>query len=80
MGQWYTYSKSPEICIALVIQLYGVSAIFLIFYDHQDSESEPQEMEIGVVGPISTQKKHQRIYRKMITILYKMGEKNYVNY
>ena len=36
--------------------IYGARASFILFWDHQDTESESQEIEIGVAGPISTQK------------------------
>ena len=55
--------------------IYGARASFILFCDHQDTESESQEIEIGVAGPIFTQKKYQRYYGKRITILHKMGAK-----
>ena len=36
--------------------IYGARASFILFCDHQDTESESQEIEIGVAGPIFTQK------------------------
>ena len=40
-----------------VIHIYGARAMFLLFCDHQDTESKSQEMEIGASQPILTQKK-----------------------
>ena len=40
--------------IAAIIRIYGARAIFLLFYDHQDTESESREIEISVAGPIFT--------------------------
>ena len=41
----------------VILHIYGARSIFLIFYDHQDTESEQPEIEIGVAGPIFAQKK-----------------------
>ena len=59
----------------VIIHIHGALAIFVLFCDHQDTESESQEIKIGVSGPISTHKKHKRLYGTMIFILKKMGEK-----
>ena len=66
--------------IVVVLHIYGALAIFLQFCGHQDIESESREMEIGVAGTISTEKKHQRFYGTMISILYTIGEMFYDNY
>ena len=41
----------------VTLHIYGALVIFLLVYDHQDTESESWKMEIGVAGPILTQKK-----------------------
>ena len=38
------------------IYIYGARAIFLLFCDHQDTESESHEIEISIYQPIFTQK------------------------
>ena len=38
--------------IVAIFRIYGSRAIFLLFYNHQDTESESQEMETSVVEPI----------------------------
>ena len=38
------------------IYIYGARAIFLLFCDHQDTESEQREKEIGFAQPILTKK------------------------
>ena len=38
----------------VIIIIYGSLAILLIFCEHQGTESESQEMEIGGAGPILT--------------------------
>ena len=40
----------------VIIHIYGARAIFLLFFDHQDSESERQYVVIFVAVPISTSK------------------------
>ena len=40
MGQWYTYSTKWEKYIVEILHIYGARAIFLLFYDDQDTESE----------------------------------------
>ena len=39
-----------------VIYIYGPRSIFLVFFDNQDIESESQDLEVGVSGPIFPQK------------------------
>ena len=63
----------------VLLHIYGALAILILFCDHQDTESESLDMEIGVAGPILTQKKYQRLYGTMISILYNINEKNAVN-
>ena len=69
-----------EINIAVVLHIDGDLAIFLLFCYHQDTESESQEMEIGVSGPIISQKKHKMLYGTTISILYKMDGEYCINY
>ena len=38
--------------IVAIFRIYGSRAIFLLFYNHQDTESESQEMVTSVVEPI----------------------------
>ena len=40
MGQWYPYPTRWEKNVVAIIHIYGVEAIFLIFYDNQATESE----------------------------------------
>ena len=40
----------------VVLHICGGRAILLLFYDHQDTESEWRETEIVVAGPILSQK------------------------
>ena len=40
----------------VVLHIYGALAMFQLFCDHQDTAFESGEMEIGVAGPILTQK------------------------
>ena len=56
MGQRYPYSTRWEQNMVASNHIYGARAIFLLFCDNQDTEYEPQEIEIGVTGPISTHK------------------------
>ena len=42
--------------IVAIIHIYQASHFFYYFIDRIDTESESQEMEIGVAGPIFTQK------------------------
>ena len=40
----------------IILHIYGAKANFLLFCDHQDTESESREIEIVVIGLIFTQK------------------------
>ena len=44
MVQLYTYYTIWEKNIVVIIHIYGARAIFLLFYYHQDTESESQEV------------------------------------
>ena len=69
MGKLYPYSTGWKKNIVVVLHIYGARPMSLIFFYHQDTESESCEMEIGVAG-------FQRLYGTMILIIYKMGEKH----
>ena len=68
MGQRYPYSTIREQNIVAILRIYGARSIILLFWDHQDTESELQEIEIGVTGPIFIHKnikvsmKHRYLY------------------
>ena len=66
MGQQYPYSTIWEKNIVGIVRIYGARAIFLLFCDHQDTGSKSREIEIGVVGPISTHK----IFKCLMVKLY----------
>ena len=46
--------------VIVIIHIYGAIAIFLLFFDDQDTESESWEMEIGVDVPIVTHTKSSK--------------------
>ena len=48
--------------------------LFLLFYDHQDTESESLEMKMGVSGENNTQERHQRLYGTTASIHKNMSE------
>ena len=54
--QQYPYSTRWENFFVVILHIYGDRAIFLIFCDHQDTESGLCEMDMGVAGPTSSQK------------------------
>ena len=56
MEQRYTCPTIWEEIIVAILCIYRDRAIFLLFYDNKDTESESREMEIDVAGPIFTQK------------------------
>ena len=60
--------------IVVILYIYRSRDILIQFFDNQETESESQEMEIGVAGPIFTHK-NKSLYGTMIFILYKMGGK-----
>ena len=62
----------------VILHIYGAKTIFLLFCVHQYTESKNLEGEIGIARLIYINKKYQRIYGTMISILYKMDEKNIV--
>ena len=43
----------------VLLHICGALDIFLLFCDQQDTESNKSEMEVGVAGPILTQKKRK---------------------
>ena len=51
MWQLYPYSTISVDNIVVILHINGARAIFLLFFDHQDTESESREMEICVAGP-----------------------------
>ena len=61
LGQRYQYSTRWGNNIMVVLPVCGDLAIFLLFFNHQDTESESWEIEIGVSGPILTQKKSNNV-------------------
>ena len=71
MVQQYPYYTRWVKTIVGVLHIYEALAIFLLFCNHQDTESESQEMEIGLAGPIFTPK---IIKGTTISIPHKMGE------
>ena len=56
MGYRYPYFKRWEKNVAAILHIYGYIAIFLLFRDFQDTESESCEIEIGISQPIFTNK------------------------
>ena len=56
MGQPYPYPTRWKKKIVAIIHIYGTLAIFLLFCNLQYTGSESWEIEIGVSGPILTQK------------------------
>ena len=66
-----------EIVVA-ILHIYGVRAISLLFCNHQDTESEKWEMEIGVAGPIFTHKKSKGSMGQLYSY-YTIREKNIVS-
>ena len=55
MGQLYPYYTRWEKNIVVVICIYGARAIFLLLFDHQDTESEYSEIEMNISELIFTQ-------------------------
>ena len=53
--------------VMVLLPIYGARDIFLLFYNHSDTESEWQEMRIGVAGPIFAHKKINRSMRQQYT-------------
>ena len=51
MGKQYLHSTIGKKNIVLILYIYGARAIFLLLYDHQDTASRLQEMEIDGSGP-----------------------------
>ena len=59
----------------VVFHTYVDRAIFLLFLDHQDTESESWEKEMSISQLIFTQVKHKRLYGTTNYILYNMSVK-----
>ena len=56
MVQGYPYPTRWVGKIMIILHIYGPKANFLLFCDHQDTESESREIEIVVLGLIFPQK------------------------
>ena len=56
MGQCYPHPTRWYKTIVAIIHIYGARTIFLLFYDNQNTDSESRDIEVGVSGPIFTQK------------------------
>ena len=56
MGQWYPYSTKWEKSVVTIIHIYGAIAIFLLFYDDQDTLSTKCEIEMSASQLIFTNK------------------------
>ena len=56
MAYQYTYYTRWEKNVVVILRIYGARAISLLFCNHQDTEPESQEMEIGAAGSISIHK------------------------
>ena len=54
MWEGYPCSTIQEQNIVKVLRVYVVVTIFLLIFDHHDTEYEWFDMEIGVSGPILT--------------------------
>ena len=59
--------------IVVVLHIDGALDMFLVYCDHQDTKSESRYVEIGVDGPILSQKKPKSIYGTMVSILQEIG-------
>ena len=58
-----------------ILHIHGARAIFLLFCDHQDTESESCEIDMSISQPIFTHKNiYQMLYGTMISIFYNIGE------
>ena len=62
MGKIYIFSSRWEKNIVAILHFYGDRAIFLLFWDNQDTEPDLYEIEISISKPIPTHKIHQRLY------------------
>ena len=49
-----------------ILNIYVAISIFLLSYDNHDTESKQREIEIGVAGPIFTQKISKALWDKDI--------------
>ena len=56
MGQKYLYSTIREKNIVVLIHIYGARSIFLLFCDHQDTESESRKTETSISQTTPTHK------------------------
>ena len=56
--------------ILVVLHIYGARAIFLLFCDHQETESETREMNIGAAGPMFTKKRSNALCDNNIHTLH----------
>ena len=57
MGQRYPYSTRSEKNNLVFLHIYGIRApISLLFFYHQETESESCEIEMRIYQPISTHK------------------------
>ena len=63
----------------VILSIYESRAIILLFYDHQENESESREIDILQLYQYSTGK-YQSLYGKIICISHMTGETYCGNY
>ena len=63
----------------VILHIYGARAIFLLFYDDQDTENELCKIQTSTSQLIFTHKIYQSLYGKMIFIHYIIGGNTVVN-
>ena len=56
MGKLYPYSTKWKKNIVVILHIYGAIAIFILFCDRQDTESESCEIEMSISQPMFTYK------------------------
>ena len=80
IGKLYTYSTIWEQNILANIHIYVARTIFLIFCDHQDTESEISEIEMNIYQTILTHKNISRALWDNIMHTLQYGRENCGSY
>ena len=80
MGQWYTYYTIWEHNIVAILHIYGARDLSLLFVITQTLNVSPMKLKWSYFNQYSPIKVYQRIYGRIIFILYNTGETYCVSY
>ena len=75
MIQRYPFSRIWEGVIVVILHISGARSIFLLCCDSKTPNMSKEKLIIAYLGKYPYRKKHQRLYGKILSIIYNMEEK-----